>query len=312
LSVAINEFPVPAQDSEIEGIVSGPDGNLWFTQAAADEIGRINPTTHAITEFAIPTAGSSPTGITAGPDGNIWFTEEGGINENYVPIPVPGIGQVLLAGPATAPDLKVSGNAPDSVIVGSNLAYTLTVTNDGSAGATGVTLTDTMPFDVTFVSATGGVTPVNGSLVFAIGDLAAGASTTFTIVVTPPPPLAGVTLSDQASVSGNQSDPTPDDNSVTIPTSVIGPTADLGLSGSAPSSVIVGSNLTYTLTVTNNGGTEATDVTLTDPLPDHVTFVSATSGVTPFQGILTFDLGDLAANASSTITIVVTPPPCAR
>ena len=54
----------------------GPDGNLWFTELGANQIGMINPTTHAITEFPIPTANSfDPTGITTGPDGNLWFTE---------------------------------------------------------------------------------------------------------------------------------------------------------------------------------------------------------------------------------------------
>ena len=41
----------------------------------ANQIGMINPATHAIAEFPIPTAASRPDGITAGPDGNLWFTE---------------------------------------------------------------------------------------------------------------------------------------------------------------------------------------------------------------------------------------------
>ena len=56
------------------GITSGPDGNLWFWEVYANNIGRIT-TGGYITEFAIPTAGSGPTGIATGPDGNLWFTE---------------------------------------------------------------------------------------------------------------------------------------------------------------------------------------------------------------------------------------------
>ena len=37
-------------------ITAGPDGNLWFTDSADDQIGMINPTTHAISEFPLPTA----------------------------------------------------------------------------------------------------------------------------------------------------------------------------------------------------------------------------------------------------------------
>ena len=59
------------------GITAGPDGNLWFTDATADAIGEINPTTHAISSFPFPQPVPIPYGITAGPDGNIWFTEYG-------------------------------------------------------------------------------------------------------------------------------------------------------------------------------------------------------------------------------------------
>jgi streptogramin lyase len=58
-------------------ITAGPDGNLWFTEEGANQIGRITPQ-GALKEFPIPTAGSSPYGITAGPDGNLWFTQHVG------------------------------------------------------------------------------------------------------------------------------------------------------------------------------------------------------------------------------------------
>ena len=81
LSIAINEFPTPTANSNPSGLVAGPDGNLWFTEAYADKIGMINPTTHVITEFPIPTADSYPYSIAAGPDGNLWFTESGISNQ---------------------------------------------------------------------------------------------------------------------------------------------------------------------------------------------------------------------------------------
>jgi streptogramin lyase len=51
--MSLNVFPVPAA-SETTGITKGPDGNLFFTETAADKIGEIT-TAGAITEFAIPT-----------------------------------------------------------------------------------------------------------------------------------------------------------------------------------------------------------------------------------------------------------------
>src|SRR6266566_3707810 len=67
----IREFAVPTAGSSPAGITVGPDGDLWFAEAAG-KIGRITPA-GSITEFAIPTANSEPFGITAGPDGNLWF-----------------------------------------------------------------------------------------------------------------------------------------------------------------------------------------------------------------------------------------------
>jgi streptogramin lyase len=60
-------------------ITTGPDGNLWFTEAAGNKIGRITPA-GSIREFPLPTTcndsmGCGPAGITAGPDGALWFTE---------------------------------------------------------------------------------------------------------------------------------------------------------------------------------------------------------------------------------------------
>jgi streptogramin lyase len=79
-SVTINEFYIPASPASAPTqITTGPDGNLWFTEASANNIGEINPTTHAVAQFPIPTPsepdGIVAGGITAGPDGNIWFTE---------------------------------------------------------------------------------------------------------------------------------------------------------------------------------------------------------------------------------------------
>jgi streptogramin lyase len=75
--LSITEYPVPTA-SDTWGIATGPDGNLWFTENNVNQVGVINPATHAIAEFPVPTASSWPGSITAGPDGNLWFTESGG------------------------------------------------------------------------------------------------------------------------------------------------------------------------------------------------------------------------------------------
>ncbi len=75
----VTMFPVPTDASQPFGIVSGPDGNLWFTEGNRDVVGRITPR-GVITEYHTPTAVSQPGAITVGADGNLWLTEMSGNN----------------------------------------------------------------------------------------------------------------------------------------------------------------------------------------------------------------------------------------
>src|SRR5439155_2876039 len=85
------------------------------------------------------------------------------------------------------------------------------------------------------------------------------------------------------------------------------PQADLAINQTdSPDPVTVGNNLTYTITVTNNGPNPATDVTLIDT-PSGANFVSASQGCSQSGGIITCNLADIAVGASATVNIVVTP-----
>lgn len=92
---------------------------------------------------------------------------------------------------------------------------------------------------------------------------------------------------------------------------------DLSISNSAPTSVVSGQALTYTITATNTGGQAATGVTVTDSLPASVHFdsMSTSQGTcarspsgTPKtkDGTVTCGLDMLSAGDSMTVTIVVT------
>jgi streptogramin lyase len=72
--ISFTEYPIPTADSGPRGITAGPDGNLWFTEAVGNKIGRIT-TDGMITEFSGTPALDQPFSITAGPDGNLWFTD---------------------------------------------------------------------------------------------------------------------------------------------------------------------------------------------------------------------------------------------
>jgi len=71
-------FPLASPNAQPYGIVTGGDGNLYFTEPGVNrttnKIGEITPS-GVITEFQIPTALSGPVLIAAGPSNTIWFTE---------------------------------------------------------------------------------------------------------------------------------------------------------------------------------------------------------------------------------------------
>jgi uncharacterized repeat protein (TIGR01451 family) len=86
------------------------------------------------------------------------------------------------------------------------------------------------------------------------------------------------------------------------------PEADLALDKAATPEITVGQQLTYTLTITNNGLTDAEAVTVVDNLPISVTFLEASPGCAEAGGVVTCDLGDLVFGASVEAEIVVLAP----
>ncbi len=198
---------------------------------------------------------------------------------------------------------------PDPATVGGTLSYTITLTNQGPSTATGVTLTDVPSTEVTVVSVVAGQGSCDGSdanVSCELGSLAVGESTAVTVVVG----LATAgTITNQATVAADEVDPEMSNNVVWSETTVIA-TAELALSMSDSSDpVFVGQNITYTLTVINNGPLAAANVILTDTLPAGGGFRSAAAsrgGCSEVTGVVECRLGELAAGASATVTIVVT------
>lgn len=56
------------------GIVTGPDGGLWFTEGWVNRIGRMS-TSGSLTEFAVPTTNALPFDIASGRGSTLWYTE---------------------------------------------------------------------------------------------------------------------------------------------------------------------------------------------------------------------------------------------
>jgi uncharacterized repeat protein (TIGR01451 family) len=244
-------------------------------------------------------------------------------------------------------DVSITKTGPSIMTAGVPATYTISLTNTGPSDAQGVSVTDTVPSGTTFGSATG-VPPftcgfANGTVTCTDTTLAAGASATATLVVTPNANLAaGSTVSNTASVAtstGNSSTNTSSTFTASIVTQ-----SGVGVTKTGPATVTAGDTATYTISVSNTGPSDAQNVNLTDAVPAGTTFLSespvsgptfgcqtpgpggtgsmvCTLGTLPvgktavLAEVLTFDASDLAgsmvtnmANVSTGTKNVVVPP----
>ena len=129
-----------------------------------------------------------------------------------------GGGQVSLTEKPT--DLAITKvDSRDPSPAGRNLTYTLNVTNNGPNPATGVTVTDTLPSGLSAQSSSASQGSCSGTttVTCVLGDLASGASATVTIVVRP---SSAGSITNTASVSGNQPDPDTANNTATQETTI--------------------------------------------------------------------------------------------
>jgi len=128
--------------------------------------------------------------------------------------------------PATA-DLSITKtDSPDPAIVGNNLTYAIAVHNYGPDTATNVVVTDTLPPNVTFGTATPSQGSCSGTSTITcnLGTLSNGADATVQIVVTPLVAALGTDLSNTATVSSSVNEPVsdPHSNSATATTHING------------------------------------------------------------------------------------------
>jgi uncharacterized repeat protein (TIGR01451 family) len=208
-------------------------------------------------------------------------------------------------------DLAVTQqDSADPVAVGGSLTYSFVVTNNGPDTASGTQLIDALPPLATFVPAgsTVGCVETSGVVNCTLGDLASGASVGVSLTVTPG---AAGTIANVAQVFSATPDPNLANNQAVEQTTVTGVVTNLAdlsiIKTHSPPSPVVGENLTFTLTVTNHGPAAAAEVSLTDTLPDDVTFVS-TTGSCGLVGVqLSCELSNLPSGASQSVTVTVIP-----
>jgi uncharacterized repeat protein (TIGR01451 family) len=202
---------------------------------------------------------------------------------------------------ATEADLKVEKTDDvDPVLSGANVTYTLLVTNLGPAGATNVSLTDTLPAGLSFVSATTTQGSCAGTTC-SLGALAPSATATVTVVAAA---TATGLHENAAAVSAAEVDPVPANNSASESTTVAtSDQADLAIEKIGPAVLQPGDTSIYQIRVVNRGPGTALDVTVEDLLPGGLTFRANTGAcVTPFP----CTIETLASGQSLTISTTFT------
>jgi uncharacterized repeat protein (TIGR01451 family) len=163
------------------------------------------------------------------------------------------------------------------VAPGTNVTYTITATNAGPATASAASITDTLPAGMTFVSISSPTLACpaapTGSAASCTGTSIPVGVSTITVVAAIDPTATG--SAPNVAVLTSTDDPDSSNNTASDPTPLT-PNADISIQKShLPATLVAGTNVTYTLDVTNAGPSNAATAVVTDNLPAGLTLVSA-------------------------------------
>jgi uncharacterized repeat protein (TIGR01451 family) len=202
-------------------------------------------------------------------------------------------------------DLTVAIVVDDAApIVGNNVIFTITASNNLGNAATNVIVNSLLPDGYTYVSddADGGYD--SGTGIWSVGGLAISASDVINITAT-----VEETGSYQvdSTIASNEIETAPGDNAASATTTPVAAINDLSTTIDVDNAdPTVGNNVIFTISGNNNGNKPATNVQATSLLPVGYTYVSddAAGGYVPGTGIWT--IGNLAIGASYIINITAT------
>ncbi len=206
-------------------------------------------------------------------------------------------------GERIAADLAVTKTVDNATpLPGTDITFTVTVTNNGPSNATGVVVSDPLPSGLQFVSSSAGAAYDSTTGLWTIGNLANGAAVSLNVValvVSTSPATNTATISHEDQFD---QDLTNNSASVTETPQAI----DLGVTKTIDNATpTVGYTVNYTIGLTNTGLVTATDVALTDLLPSGLSFISDTATQGTYDattGIWT--VGSLPVGGNLTLDIV--------
>lgn len=240
---------------------------------------------------------------------------------------------VVASSAAPSADVGVAVTAaPKPVTAGSDVTFTITVTNAGPDAAAQAALATAVPAGTTFVSLSAPAgwtvnTPAvggTGSIGASIGSLASGGPAVFSLVVhVDQAAAAGATVALSSTVSTTTADSNSSNQSASDSTTVAGETstsADVGVTvTAAPKPVSAGGDVTFTIAVTNAGPDAAAQAALATAVPAGAHFVSLSAPAgwtvnTPAvggTGAVGASIASLAAGGQAVFTLIVRVDPSA-
>ena len=198
--------------------------------------------------------------------------------------------------------------APESgpATAGEPFTYTLTFGNVGNKNPTGVVLTMDVPDGTSFVSATGGGMESGGTVTWNVGLLGVGASGQVALIVLPDASLNdGDVLEAEAEIDPNEATEPVARSSAQVPVRATVPLRlEYAVSQTAAGA---GDPLTYTLTATNTGPVDLTDVSARLLFPGFISRLSfpppgfSCSSFCDANEVATWTVGTLAPGESRTV-----------
>ena len=186
-----------------------------------------------------------------------------------------------------------------SAVFGDLIVFTITVTNNGLSDATDVVVSDVLDDAFEYVSG-GDYDAASRNVTWTIDSIASGESKDVTVVVMV---LTAGSVSNNVSVVSRENDTVVTNSSDDIP---VIPNVELDVVKVANvTAVKVGDNVEFTIVVTNNGLSDATNVVISDVLDDVFEYVSGGS-YDAASRVVMWVANSIAAGQSANVTVVVT------
>jgi uncharacterized repeat protein (TIGR01451 family) len=186
-------------------------------------------------------------------------------------------------------DLLVTKTGPATVGPDRDVAFTITLGNAGPDAAQNVSLSDTLPLDMTFVSIVQNSGPAfiivapaagsGGTITATLASMANGAIATFTLTGHIPPSKPSGTIYSNIATVTSDNDPNLENNSSTASVTVT--SSDISVTKTGPANAFIGGTLSWTITLSNTGPDSTTNASFTDVLPANTTFISLTQNSGP-------------------------------